>query len=209
VTGLRERKKQETRQLLAALAATLFAERGFDNVSVADVADAAGVSKMTVFNYFPRKEDLFFDRAPEFAALLTTTVGSRAAGVSPLEAIRAMVLGLLDERNPLAGFGEQSHHFWQVVIDSPALRARAREGVEELEALVADLFTEAYGEPQARLTAALLMAAWRAAYLSGARRIMAGERAADFFDEQRAWTATCLAAVPEPPPASPPLSRPA
>jgi AcrR family transcriptional regulator len=223
----------------------LFAERGFDNVSVTDVAEAAGVSKMTVFNYFPRKEDLFFDRAPEFAARLTTTIRSRGPEVGPVAAIRDMVLKLLDEQSPLAGFGDTVPHFWRVVIDSPALRARAREGVDELEGLLATLIAETrptqdaapeqqapeqqapeqrtaeqrtpeeqaagaqptggqvaavrVAEDQARLTAALLMAAWRTAYLSGARRIMAGERTADFFAEQRAWTAECLSAVPEPP----------
>jgi AcrR family transcriptional regulator len=208
VTGLRERKKQEARERLATLATMLFAERGFDNVTVADVAEAAGVSKMTVFNYFPRKEDLFFDRAPEFAELLTTTIRARGPEVGPVAAFREMVLRLLDEHSPLAGFSNQIPPFWKVILDSPTLRARAREAVEETEGLLATLIAETGAdEAQARLTAALLMAAWRTAYLCGARRIMAGERTADFFAEQRAWTATCFAAVPEPPPPSPPEAR--
>src|ERR1700712_5361728 len=72
--GLRERKKRETRQHLSDIATGLFYERGFDAVSVAEVADAAGVSKMTVFNYFPRKEDLFFDRGPELAELFSEAI---------------------------------------------------------------------------------------------------------------------------------------
>jgi AcrR family transcriptional regulator len=196
MTGLRERKKQETRQRLADLATMLFAARGFDNVSVADVAEAAGVSKMTVFNYFPRKEDLFFDRAPEFAALLTAAVRDRAAEQTPVAAVRALVLRLLDERHPLGGFGDSFPGFWNVVLGSPALRARAREAVDELEGLLADLFAEAYDDGHARLSAAMTVAAWRTAYLSGARRIMAGERADDFFAEHRAWVEECLTAVP-------------
>ena len=62
-TGLRERRKQETRQATADVATELFVARGFDEVTIAQVADAAGVAKMTVTNYFPRKEDLVFDRA--------------------------------------------------------------------------------------------------------------------------------------------------
>ncbi len=198
VTGLRERKKQETRRRLADLATAMFVERGFDNVSVAEVAEAAGVSKVTVFNYFPRKEDLFFDRTPEFAELLTSAVRSRAAGTTALAAVRELVLGLFDARHPMAGFADALPRFWNVVVNSPALRARAREAVEELETLLATLFTESYGAADARLTAAFTVAAWRTAYLTGVRRVMAGERTADFLEEQRAWTAACLAAVPEP-----------
>src|SRR2546421_11996634 len=60
--GLRERKKQATRQLISNVATGLFIERGFEEVTVAEIAEAAGVSKMTVVNYFPREEDLFLDR---------------------------------------------------------------------------------------------------------------------------------------------------
>ena len=62
-TGLRERRKQEARQAISGVAMALFAAKGFDEVTISQVADAAGVSKMTVTNYFPRKEDLVFDRA--------------------------------------------------------------------------------------------------------------------------------------------------
>jgi len=200
VTGLRERKKQETRQRLSNLATAMFAERGFDNVSVTEVAEAAGVSKMTVFNYFPRKEDLFFDRNPEIMSLLATTVRERPAGSTPLAAVRDLVLRQLDEDHPVLGLGDRSAGFWRMILDSPTLRARAREAAEELEGLLATLFAETYGDANGRLTAALLWAAWRTAYLSGARRVLAGEPAAEFFAEQRAWTAHCLAAVPEPVP---------
>ena len=57
--GLRERKKLATRRAISDIATGLFMERGFDNVTVAEVAEVANVAKMTVFNYFPRKEDLF------------------------------------------------------------------------------------------------------------------------------------------------------
>jgi AcrR family transcriptional regulator len=196
MAGLRERKKQETRQRLADLATMLFAQRGFDNVSVADVAAAAGVSKMTVFNYFQRKEDLLFDRVPELDALLTTAVRDRHPDQTPVAAVRELVLRLLDERHPLGGFADTFPGFWQIVLDSPALRARAREAVDEAEDLLARLYAESYGDGRARLTAALTLAAWRTCYLSGARRIMAGEHADDFAAEHRAWVAECFAAVP-------------
>lgn len=199
MAGLRERKKQETRQNLANLATVMFAARGFDNVSVAEVAAAAGVSKMTVFNYFPRKEDLFFDRVPEFTALITAAVRKRRPDQSPVAAVRDMVLRLLDERHPLAGFSDTVAGFWQIVLDSPTLRARAREIVDDIEGLLAALYAESstFEDARARLSAALTIAAWRTSYLSGARRVMAGERVDDFFAEHRAWVQECFAAVPE------------
>ena len=196
MTGLRERKKQETRQRLADLATMMFAARGFDHVSVADVAEAAGVSKMTVFNYFPRKEDLLFDRVPEFAALITDAVRERRPDQSPVAAVRDLVLRLIDERHPLGGFADAFAGFWQIILDSPVLRARAREVVDGVEALLAGLYAESFDDKHARLSAALTVAAWRTCYLSGAQRIMAGERASDFFAEHRAWVQECFAAVP-------------
>ena len=68
--GLRERKKRATHQAISNVATGLFLERGFDEVTVAEIAEAANVAKMTVFNYFPRKEDLFFDREEEGRVLL-------------------------------------------------------------------------------------------------------------------------------------------
>jgi AcrR family transcriptional regulator len=190
--GLRDRKKRETRQRLSDIASTLFYERGFDAVSVADVAEAAGVSKMTVFNYFPRKEDLFFDRRPESIELLTAAIRDRAAGLTPAAAIGALVLRLVDERHPLGGFDDRFVHFWKVVLDSAALRARAREAVEELEDGLTGLFADV-GDPQAALSAALVVATMRICYLTGARRIMAGEHADDIFAEHRAFIVAAFA----------------
>ena len=88
--GLRERKKAQTRQHIADTAALLFAEHGYDAVSIADVALAADVSDQTVYNYFPVKHDLVLDRADEFRERLTRTVAGRPAGASPAQALRAL-----------------------------------------------------------------------------------------------------------------------
>ncbi len=74
--GLRERKKRETRRRLLETATTLFSERGFDQVSVAEIADAADVSKMTVFNYFDSKEDLVFAPLEEHVATPPRSYGT-------------------------------------------------------------------------------------------------------------------------------------
>lgn len=73
---LRERKKRETRQRISDEATMLFVARGFDEVTVAEIAKAAHVSAMTVFNHFPRKEDLFLDRIPEAVELFTARYGT-------------------------------------------------------------------------------------------------------------------------------------
>src|SRR5918995_4231305 len=86
--GLRELKKQRTREVIAETAFGLFAKRGFDHVTVAEVAEAAGVSVKTVFNYFPTKEDLLFDEVPARKAALVAAVRDRAPGESVLAALR-------------------------------------------------------------------------------------------------------------------------
>ncbi|MGD3104852.1 TetR/AcrR family transcriptional regulator [Streptomyces sp. YGL11-2] len=180
---LRERKKLRTRQRISGEATLLFIERGFDNVTVAEVARAAEVSTMTVFNYFPRKEDLFLDRIPEAAELIVRAVRGRGAHESPLAALRRLLLDLLGRRHPLGAVGEGFEHFWRTVLDAPALRARAREAVEEIERTLAGLLAEAAGGDAERpgydhrLAAALVIAGCRAAYAEAAARALAGDSA--------------------------------
>src|SRR4051794_3589293 len=83
--GLRASKKRRTREAIAAAALRLFTERGFDAVTVAEVAAAADVSEKTVFNYFPAKEDLLFERGEERRAALVEAIRSRPAGTSVVE----------------------------------------------------------------------------------------------------------------------------
>ncbi|MPY38061.1 TetR/AcrR family transcriptional regulator [Streptomyces adustus] len=184
---MRERKKRATRQRISDLATGLFVERGFDQVTVAEIARAADVSAMTVFNHFPRKEDLFLDRIPEAVELFTEAVRRRGPDESPLAALRRLVLTLLDRHHPLSAVDDRFPGFWRIVVDSPALRARAREGVEEVEeALAAVLAETAPDLDDPRLVAALTVAAYRTVYLTSATRLLAGERAADITDDHRA-----------------------
>ncbi|MGA5562532.1 TetR/AcrR family transcriptional regulator [Streptomyces platensis] len=187
---LRERKKLRTRQRISGEATLLFNRRGFDNVTVAEVARAAEVSTMTVFNSFPRKEDLFLDRIPEVRELIVRAVRERGTQESPLAALRRLVLALLVERHPLGGVGEGFEHFWRTVLDSPALRARGREAVEEMEGALAALLAEAAGGDaerpghDARLGAALTVAAIRVAYVGAASRQLGGDPVDDVAVEQ-------------------------
>ncbi|AJC59144.1 Transcriptional regulator C TetR family (modular protein) [Streptomyces sp. 769] len=181
--GLRERKKLLTRQRISGEATLLFIERGFDNVAVAEIAHAAGVSTMTVFNYFPRKEDLFLDRVPEAVELVVGAVRGRGADETPLAALRRLALELLAQRHPLGGPGEGFEHFYRTVLEAPSLRARAREAVQEVEAALAGALAEAAGgDParpgrDARLAAALIIAGWRTFFAEAVVRQLEGDPA--------------------------------
>src|SRR4051794_16595025 len=143
--GLRERKRIETRQRIADIATIMFAQRGFDAVTVAQIATAADVSKVTVFNYFPRKEDMLFDRAPEAEAMLVDAVEQRAPGQTPVAAVRTLLVDLARAGHPLLGVGPNYAAFQRIVLASPTLVGRVREAVDELEDGLTELFTKAGG----------------------------------------------------------------
>ena len=182
---LRERKKRLTRQRLADVATALFVSRGFDNVTVNEIADAADVSKVTVFKYFPRKEDLFFDRGPQMHDLLRRTIRDRPAGETPTAALHRLTRSMLIERHPLSGLGD-FRRFFQTVVDSPALRDRARELAAELQDELTELLAEADSRPvddDIRLRAAMIHGVLQTVYLAATRRVLAGERADDIADD--------------------------
>jgi len=94
--GLRERKKARTRRVIADAAARLFAERGYEQVTVSDVAREADVSEQTVYNYFQTKEQLVTDLHPYFQEELDRRIRTRAHGTSPAAAIRELALDAVD-----------------------------------------------------------------------------------------------------------------
>ncbi|MEW6642703.1 MAG: TetR/AcrR family transcriptional regulator [Pseudomonadota bacterium] len=189
--GLRARKKQATRAAISEVATRLFVERGFDNVTVAEIADAADVAKMTVFNYFPRKEDLFFDREEEGRTLVRDALAQRAPGEAPVAALRHLAHRLAEERHPFARFTPATASFWRTVKHSAALSARAREMRDELVRDVGAMLAEAVKRPRddahAELAAGLVMTAWIVAYAEGLRLQRRGGAAATL---QRAFIAT-------------------
>jgi AcrR family transcriptional regulator len=185
--GLRERKKHRTRRHISDTASLLFLQRGFDAVTVAEVARAADVSTKTVFNYFARKEDLFLDRFEELTALVERAVRGRPPGQPVVRALRDLHLRLLADQHPISGYVRADYaHFWRVVQGSPALQARTREFLEELEDLVARLLAEAEGgdpdDVRVRFAAAVMVAAYRTVFAGSARRILAGEDAAGIVE---------------------------
>lgn len=176
-TGLRERKKQQTRDTLSAVATKLFAARGFDQVTIAEVADEAGVSKMTVTNYFPLKEDLVFDRREHIVTLLARAVTERPAGSSVLDAIRGAYDDALDRGDPT--LGHRGEAFARMVNGSQALLAREREIFGQRETALADALVAEIrprpGDIKPLLAAVQLAGIFRILYYEARRRLLAGQ----------------------------------
>jgi AcrR family transcriptional regulator len=185
VEGLRERKKLRARRHISDVATRLFAERGFEAVTVAEIALAAEVAKATVTNYFPRKEDLLLDMQGEAEDLLLDAIRSRPAGQGVVEAVRALMHRLLAQRHPLSSADPGIAWFGDLIARSPALQSRAREQREHLEAAVARVLTAETGDAGlADLVARLLLATATAVVITPFRRLRAGEPAAAVVEGQ-------------------------
>lgn len=168
---LRESKKRETRQRISDVATALFFERGFDAVTIEEIATAARVSKMTVTNYFARKEELILDREDDLR-LVPFRQALRERPNAPVEAVRALVRKLQDERHPLARVDRLTLSWWQVVAASPALRSRMRELADEAaEGLAAEL---AGPKPRARLMGGMIVLVLRTAREEAIRLVERG-----------------------------------
>jgi AcrR family transcriptional regulator len=144
--GLRERKKQRTRELIAATARELFIARGFEEVPVAEIARAAEVSEATVFNYFPTKEDLFYSRLEAFEEELLLAVRERQDGESVLAAFgrfMSVPRGMLASEDPEVV--EHLAAIVRVIADSPSLLAREQQIYGRYTASLAALLTEETG----------------------------------------------------------------
>jgi AcrR family transcriptional regulator len=192
--GRRERKKAAVRARISDVATGLFLERGFDAVSVSEVAEAADVARPTVFAHFPRKEDLLFDRYPEAEALVVAAVNDRLPGVSAVTALSDLLVGLADEGHPLSTMRGDFRRFWAVIAESRALQSRARELLELIEQAIAGAMQRT-GVPDPRMAAALTVAAYRVVHLESVRRILDGEDAVVVAADHRARIVSALAAV--------------
>lgn len=165
--GLRNQKKAETRQAISNVATRLFVERGFENVSVAEVAREAGVARKTVFNYFLRKEDLIFDREEEVRTLVRDAIVNRGSQ-SPVHAFQALMRTLAVTGHPIFHMSARPIQFWRTVVESPALTTYARELqvtlANDLGEMLADAVHRPHADPDARLAAAMLVSALVVAY---------------------------------------------
>jgi AcrR family transcriptional regulator len=180
-TGLRERKKHQTRELIAETARRLFRERGFDGVTVDEVARAADVSRMTVFNYFPTKEDLFYSGLELFEERLLDAIRKRAPGESILAAFARFVTesrGLLAADEPDAF--ERLRAINRLIVESPALLAREQQiqagYADALAALIAEETSARPGDVVPSVAANAMIGMHKALVDYVRRGVLAGER---------------------------------
>jgi AcrR family transcriptional regulator len=168
-TDLRSRKRLATRQGISNAATRLFLARGFDQVTVDEIAAAAEVGRMTVFNHFPRKEDMFFDRDEEGREFLREALRRHDPRVAPIETLRLLAHRLVAERSPFVEFSDASRGFIETIEGSETLKARARAIRDELAQAVTVALSECAGrepaDPDARLAASMLLATWTVAFI--------------------------------------------
>lgn len=169
----RSRKRLATRQGISDAATRLFVARGFDAVTVDEIAAAADVGRMTVFNHFPRKEDMFFDRDEEGREILREALRKRDPRIAPIEAYRLLAHRLVAERSPYLSFSAGGQSFIETIEGSETLKARARAIRDELAQVVTAALSECVGrdpdDPDAHLAAGLLLATWAVAFVQAHR----------------------------------------
>ncbi|MDI3388283.1 TetR/AcrR family transcriptional regulator [Streptomyces sp. B-S-A8] len=181
-SGLRERKKQRTYQAISDAAIALFLEKGFEKVSVAEVAAAAEISKPTLFRYFPAKEDLALHRLADHEDEASRVVTGRAPQQSPLDALRRHFLAGLRLRDPVTGLSDEPEvlAFHRLIYGTPSLVARLYAYQSRAEESLA---TALGGDDGARLAAGQIVAVQRILAEANWRRIAAGEHAAVLYPD--------------------------
>ncbi len=169
----------------------MFAARGYGQVTIADIAQAAGVAKMTVTNYFPRKEDLVFDRAEGIIQHLAGVVTARAPGKSLLTAVRRDYADAVARGDVTLGLSSPA--FARMIQGSPPLTSRGLDMLNLREQALGDTIAAGTGadSPQQRVVAALLASVHRVLYAEASRRSLAGQPR----DEIRAVLADAAAAA--------------
>ena len=217
--GLRERQKQERRRAISDAATALFLERGFDTVTMAEVAEAAGVSIKTIFNYFGSKEELFLDRESEAREATVTAITHRPPGCSITDGVLALLTEqrvpsggegweVLDDRQRLEGF----RAFLAAWHDSTALRARNLLVQERLADTLAETLSDELGIPPAdvriRAMAMMLVAVMNERHRVMAEAVLAGAPAGEVRRRVREFAVEALgrvaAAFPDLDPRRPP-----
>jgi AcrR family transcriptional regulator len=157
--GLRERKKQRTREAIARAAHELFVERGYTTTTLPDIAEAADVSTRTIFAYFPSKEDILFDDLEQMKAALARAVADRPEGKDALETIRNFIL-----ITPRADTSELDQQLHLCITSDPTLRNHLRARIAQLEEVIAPAIAQdlrtSEDDPRTQLVTASLTAAF-------------------------------------------------
>ncbi|WP_433434972.1 TetR family transcriptional regulator [Nonomuraea sp. CA-141351] len=187
MTGLRERKRARTHAAISEAAIALFLERGFDQVSVAEVAEAAEVSKRTLFAYFPAKEDLVVHRFADHETEAARVVRARRPDVGPLAALRDHFLDGLRDRDPITGLNDVPEilALTRMVRETPALRTRAIRFQEGSQQALAEALQDSAGVPAltARLAATHVVATHWLLSMDNAQALIGGQSADERYPE--------------------------
>jgi AcrR family transcriptional regulator len=196
-TGLRERKKRETREALTRAALELFAERGYAETTLAEIAEAAGVSTRTIFAYFPSKEDILFCATQELRDALASALADRPAGTDALTALRDFILSAAQEKTELDHTLEQ-----QIAADATLAshkRARIAQVQEDLAGAIADDLGVGPDDFRPQVAAASLTAAFEVLERQG-RALTAAPTSAEIaaaIDPVIAFVRAGLQALPD------------
>jgi AcrR family transcriptional regulator len=189
--GLREHKKRRTRQQISDTATWMFCERGFDHVRVSDVAAAVGISEKTVFNYFPTKESLVFDREEEITERLVGAVRARDLGTSPIEAVMEVVA---DEQERMRDVPREAmwmlRAFDELITATPALVAAQRAMTNRIIAAIAQALAEDLEldprDPEPQVVAHAIVALWETRETSMSRHLDEGLSGAEWTEAVQA-----------------------
>ena len=183
-TGLRELKKSRARRHIADTAARLFAERGYEHVSVTDVAREAEVAEQTVYNYFPTKEQLVTDREQQIQDRLCELIRSRPPGLTPAAAIRGFVLGSVDAIRAIPPENWRGELGYLAAI-SPAVHRLALELADRQAIAMASAISETSAVPPeiATLQGIALAGVFQIIISEAGRRTREGQSQARIADE--------------------------
>ena len=185
-TGLRARKKQQTREAIHRAAMRLFAERGFEATTIADIAAAADIAPRTFFSYFASKEEAVFPKFEMAYADFDRAMSERPAGTSALEALREWIVQAAEMY-----MGDVDAHRVEMRLrrESPAVAACDLQHSRQFEQRLAEAVGDDFGEPPDALRPRLVAAAAMAA-------LQASSDAADVIFEEDAEKAKQLMADP-------------
>ena len=181
MVGLRQRKKEQTKRDIVEASSRLFGRRGFDRTTVAEIAAAANVSEMTVFNHFPTKEDPFYAGMQSFEEQLVESVRNRRPGESALKAFRRCVLQGASNLEA-SERADAIIRAGRIIASSPSLRARESQIVDEYTDRLAAVLSDGI---EAKVVAAGLMAAHRALVDYTRARVAEGHRGPSLAEDFR------------------------
>jgi AcrR family transcriptional regulator len=159
--------------------------RGFDAVTVNDIAAQAGVSSVTVFNHFKSKEDLFLDRGDDAAELLLAAVRNREPAIDAVTALEHLCVKLATDRHPLSGLNDRSAPFFSILATAPPLLARARGIAAELQSKLTTELEAVMPKVNASFLAAFFIAGYGCVLMQTAQRRIAGDPLEDVAADHR------------------------